>query len=89
MNMRPDHRPVDCGHNQHGKRAAFKPLLVLHVLVAGKKHVKAFALDQVEQRTVFDAAPLHAEDGVNVMLGQGPRQLARYVLIKKHLQGWA
>jgi hypothetical protein len=82
MYMRPDHRPVDCRHNQHGKRAAFKPLLVLHVLVASEKYVKAFALDQVEQQAVFDTTPLHADDGVNIMLGQGPRQLARYVLIE-------
>jgi hypothetical protein len=29
IDMRPDHRPVDGGHNQHRKRAAFKGLLVL------------------------------------------------------------
>ncbi len=53
MNMRPDNQPVDCGHNQHRKWTPFKPLLVFHVLVAGKKHVKAFTLDQLEQRTVL------------------------------------
>ena len=58
MNMRPDHGPVDRGHNQHRKRTAFKLLLVFHVFVAGKKHLKAFALDQFEQRAVLDAAPL-------------------------------
>jgi hypothetical protein len=52
---RPDHRPVDCGHNQDGKGKAFKPL------VASQKHVKAFALDQLEQRTVFDTALLHTD----------------------------
>ena len=89
MNMRSDHRPVDCGHNQDCKRAAFKLLLILHVLIASKKYVKAFALDQLEQRAVFNTAPLHTDDAVNFMLGQGPRQLARYVLIEENLQGCA
>jgi hypothetical protein len=57
MDMRPDHRPIDCRHNQHRKRAPFKALLVFHVLVSSKKHAKAFALDQLAQRTVFDASP--------------------------------
>ena len=89
MNMRPDHRPVDCGHNQHRKRAAFKALLVLHVLVASKKHVEVVALDQLEQSAVFDTAPLHTDDGVNLVLGQGPRQFARYVLIEENFQACA
>lgn len=89
MYMGPDHRPVDCGHYQYRKRAALKLLLVFHVLVARKKDVKAFTLDQLEQRTVFDAAPLHTDDSVNLMLWQGPRQLARHVLIEEHLQGCA
>ena len=85
MNVRPDYRPVDCRHNQHRKRAAFKALLVFHVLVASKKDVKALALDQLKQRAVFDTAPLHTDDGVDLMPGEGPRQLARYVLIEENL----
>jgi hypothetical protein len=44
--MRPDHWPVDRGHNQHGKRTVLDPLLVLHVLVAGQENVEALTLDQ-------------------------------------------
>lgn len=43
-------------------------LLVFHVLIAGKKHVEAFSLDQLEQCAVFDTTPLHTGNGVNVML---------------------
>ena len=45
VDVRPDHWLVDRGHNQHGKRTAFKPLLLFHVLVARKKHVEAFGFD--------------------------------------------
>jgi len=86
---RPDHRPVDRGHNQHRKGKAFKPLLLSHVLVASKKHVKAFAFDQLEQPAVLDTAPVHRDDGVNLMPGQRSRQLGRYVLIEQNLQGCA
>ncbi|SPF42541.1 hypothetical protein SBA4_2930036 [Candidatus Sulfopaludibacter sp. SbA4] len=89
MNVRPDHRPVDCGHNQYPKGTAFKLLLVFHVLIASKKHVKAFAFDQLEQRTVFDTAPLHGDNGVYFVSGQGSRQLGRYVLIEQNLQSCA
>ncbi len=68
MNMRPDHRPIDCRHNQHRKREAFKALLAFHVLVTSKKYVRALALDQLKQRAVFDTSPLHADDGLNLML---------------------
>jgi hypothetical protein len=84
--MRPDHRPFDRGHNQNGKGPAFKALLRFHVLVAGKKHLKAFALDQDEQRTVLDAAPFHGDDSVNIMLRQEVDQLSRYVLVEKNPQ---
>jgi hypothetical protein len=84
--MRPDHRPVDGGHNQHGKRTPLKPLLFVHVLVAGQKNVEALTLDQCQQCAVFDTASLHSDHSMNLMLGQGPRQLARYVLIKQNLQ---
>jgi len=86
MNVRPDHRPVDRRHNEHRKRASFKTLLVFHILVTGKKHIKAFVLDQMEKGTVFDAAPLHTDDGVNVMPGQERGELARHIFIEKHLQ---
>ena len=89
LSMRPDHRPVDRGHNEHRKRTAFKPLLFIHILVAGQKNVEAVALDQRQQRAVLDAAPLHADDGMNLMLGEGTRQLAWYVLVKQDLQGCA
>ncbi len=85
MNVQPDHWPVDGGHNQDGEGADFKPLLIFEVLVAGKKNVKTFLLKQLEKRTVFDAAPLHADDGMNFMPGEGTRQLVRYVLIKQNL----
>ena len=67
MKIRPDHRPVDCGHDQDRKRASLKPLLAFHILVTGKKHVKAFAFDQIEQHTVLDTAPLHSDNGVYLM----------------------
>ena len=86
MNVRPDHRPVDRGQNQHGKGAALETLLRSYVLVAGKEHVEALALDQREERAVLDAAPLHADYSVNLVMRKKPRQLARYVLVKKHLQ---
>ena len=89
LDMRSDYRPVNRGHNQHCEWAAHKALLVLHVLVAGKKHVKAFALYQREQRAVLDAAPLHADDRRNVITSQGTGQFARHVLIEKYLQGCA
>ena len=38
---------------------------------------------------VLDAAPLHADDGLNFMLGKGTRHLARNVLVKENLQGCA
>ena|ERR1039457_262225 len=86
--MRPDYRPVNRGHHQHGKRTAFKPLLFLHVLVAGRKNVEAFPLDQRRQCAVFDAAPLHTDNG-NLMPGQEPRQLGRHVLIERDFHGSA
>jgi hypothetical protein len=46
VNMRTDHRPVDRGHNERRKGAAFQALLGLDVLVAGQKHLKTFALNQ-------------------------------------------
>jgi len=54
-----------------------------------KKNVKPFAFDQLEQRTVFDAAPPHSDDGLNLTPGQGSRQLERYVLIEQNLQSCA
>lgn len=89
MNLQPDHGPVDGGHNQDGEGASFKALLLFKVLVAGKKNVKAFLLDQLQERTVFDAAPLHADDGMNLMSREGTGQLVRYVLVKQNLQGCA
>jgi len=87
--VRPDDRPVDRGHNQHGKRAAFKPLLFVHVLVAGQKNVETLPHDQRQQRAVFDSAPSHTDHGMNLMPGQGPRQLGGYVLIEQNLQSCA
>ena len=46
LDVRPDHGPVDRGHNQHGKRPALRPLLCVHVLVAGYENVKPLLLDQ-------------------------------------------
>jgi len=89
MNVGPDHRPVDRGHNQHGEPKAFKPLLVFHVLVAGQKNVEVVPFDQFQQRSVFDATPLHADNSMNVMPGEGPRQLVRHVLIEENFQGCA
>ena len=86
LNVRPDHGSVDGRHNQHGKGPAFKPLLLVHVLVAGEKVVETFALQQRQQRAVFDATPLHADHGVNFMAGQGSGQLRRHVLIAQNLQ---
>jgi len=37
----------------------------------------------------LDAAPLHAHDGLNLVLREKPRQLARYVLVEKYFQSWA
>jgi hypothetical protein len=71
------------------KRAAFKPLLTFHVLVAGKKNVETLPLFQRQQRAVFSTAPLHTDDGVNLMPGQRTRQLARHALIEENLQGCA
>ena len=42
LDVRPNHRPVDRGHNQHRERPSLKALLVFHVLVAGEEHVKPF-----------------------------------------------
>ena len=56
------------------------------LLVAGKKCLKTFAFDLREQRAIFDAAPLHADDGVNVMLREMRDEFARYVLIEKDLR---
>ena len=51
-------------------------LHAFHILAASKKHVETCALEQIEKRTVLKASPLHVDDGVNIMLGQEPRQLA-------------
>jgi len=86
LNVPPDHRPVDRRHNQHRKGTAFNLLLLLHVLVAGEEGFKAFTFDQLEECAVFDATPLHANDGVNLMPGQEPRQRTRHVFIEQNLQ---
>ena len=65
-----------------------RPASFVHI-VTGEKNLKAFALDQREQRAVFDAAPFHADDRFNFMLRQEPYQLVWYVLVKQNLQGCA
>lgn len=89
MNVWSDDWPVDRRHDQHGKWAPFEPLLFLNVFVSDQKNVKPFALDQLQQRAVFEPAPFHTYDGMHLMLGQGTRQLARYVFIEQNLQCWA
>jgi hypothetical protein len=84
-----DHRPVDRGHNQHGKRTVFEPLLVLHVLVAGKENVEAFTLDQRQQRAVLDTAPLHTDHRMDFMPGQRSGELLGHVFVEQDLQGCA
>ena len=87
--MRPDHRPIDRGHDQHGERMLFETLLLFHVLVARKECLKPLTLDQLEQSAVLDTAPLHADDGMYLMPRQRARQLARHVFIEEHSHGWA
>jgi hypothetical protein len=82
VNMGPDHGPVDRGHNQDGKRTVSKPLLILHVLVAGEENVESFTLDQTQQLSILDAAPFHANHSMSFMPGQQPGKLLRYVLVE-------
>ena len=86
MNVQPDDGPVDRGHNQHRESAAVEALLRFHVLVACKKHVEALPLDQREQRAVFDAAPFHADDSLNIVLRQKAHQFAWHILVEENLQ---
>ncbi len=58
----------------------------LSMFLSPEKDLKAFALDQLEQRSVFDAAPFHAGNRLNFVPGQKPRQLARHVLVEKYLK---
>lgn len=85
-NVRQDHRPIDCRHDQHRKGPPLKLLLVLHILVAGQKYMKAFAFDQLQKSPVFNSAPLHSDHGVYLMLGQGTRQPSLQILIEQNLQ---
>ena len=87
--MRHDRGPVDRGHDEHGKRTAFEPLLVLHVLVAGEENVEAFTLDQRQQRAVFDAAPLHTDHRMNFMPGQRSGKLLGHVFVEQNFQDCA
>lgn len=89
VNVGPDYRPIDGRHHQHSKRPILEPLLRFHVLVAGEKDLKSFTLDQREQRTVFDAAPFHADNRFNFMLWQKANQLTRNILIEQNLQSCA
>jgi hypothetical protein len=47
--VRPYNRPVDRGHDQHGKWPASKPRLVGHILITRKEYLKALRFDQREQ----------------------------------------
>jgi hypothetical protein len=89
MNVRPDHGPVDRGHNQHSEWTPFKPLLMDHAFVAGQESVEAFPFDQRQQLPVFDTAPIHADYGMNLMPRQESRQLAGHIFIEQNLQSCA
>ena len=89
VNVAPDDRPIDCGHDQDGKWTSFEPLLLAHVFVAGEENLKAFALDERQQFAIFYAAPLHTHDSMNFMPRQKQCQLSQYVLIEENLQGRA
>jgi Putative transposase len=86
LHVRPNHGPVDGRHNQNGERTASQRLLILHMLIAGKEHLKRFALQEGQQRAVLDAAPSPADHGMNVMAGQQGHEFVRYVFVKKDLQ---
>lgn len=86
MNVRPDDWPVDRGHDQHCEWTPFEPLLFVHVFVARQKMSNRSRSIRIQQRAVFEPAPFHAYNGMNLMPGQETRQLARYVFIEQNLQ---
>ena len=83
-----DHRPVNRGHNQHGKWPTLKLLLARYVFVASKKHIKPFDLDPLQQLAVLDAAPLHADDSLTFTVGQIPDKFARHIFVEENLLQW-
>jgi hypothetical protein len=51
----------------------------------GKKNVEAVLFKQLKQGAIFDSAPLHGYDRLNVVPGQKPHKFTRHVFIEENL----